>query len=167
VLNSLGRVTVAGRVFDTLDWLCVLCKRCTSPSRGETLEGGCVGAMSLEDDAPSCRDDAPSHKEGAPPCKEDVPSCKTGPASAKDGFLSLLTYGFQDIPIDSTDELVPTREFLRACEEFVRIFDVLGGLAFMPIKNDINGNIQVNGKNHDESVSACTPLDEMEWGGKR
>jgi hypothetical protein len=61
------------------------------------------------------------------------------------GFLRQLKFGFQNIPIDDQD-CIPTREFLRACEEFVRIFDVLGSIAFLPVKMDIYGNIEVGEK---------------------
>ena len=60
----------------------------------------------------------------------------------QEGFLRQLKFGFQDIPINEHGR-IPTQEFLQACEEFVRIFDVLGSIAFLPIKMDVYGNIEV------------------------
>jgi hypothetical protein len=57
-------------------------------------------------------------------------------------FLQQIKFGFQNIPINDHNR-IPTREFLQACEEFVRIFDILGSVAFLPIKLDISGNIEV------------------------
>jgi len=47
-----------------------------------------------------------------------------------------------DVPIDKEkDNAISTSEFLEAAEEVLSIFDVLGSVAFIPVKTDMNGNI--------------------------
>ena len=48
---------------------------------------------------------------------------------------------FVSVPISSTDA-ISTTEFLEASESLTGLFDVLGSVAFNPVKNDINGNIK-------------------------
>jgi hypothetical protein len=62
---------------------------------------------------------------------------------AQKGFFRQASFGFQNVALVEHD-LIPTKEFLYACEEFVKIFDILGKVAFLPIKIDINGNIEVS-----------------------
>jgi hypothetical protein len=51
---------------------------------------------------------------------------------------------YVDVPIDtSKDNAVATSEFLEASEALLGLFDVLGSVAFTPVKTDINGNITV------------------------
>jgi len=50
---------------------------------------------------------------------------------------------FVDVPIDAEkDNAIATTDFLDAAESLVTIFDVLGSVAFSPVKNDLLGNIK-------------------------
>jgi hypothetical protein len=50
---------------------------------------------------------------------------------------------FVDVPIDpEKDNAIATTDFLDAAESLVTIFDVLGSVAFSPVKNDLLGNIK-------------------------
>jgi len=47
------------------------------------------------------------------------------------------------VPLDPTkDNAVSTTEFLQAAESLVTLFDVLGSVAFNPVKSDMLGNIK-------------------------
>ena len=47
---------------------------------------------------------------------------------------------FQDVPISANNE-ISTTEFLDASEATTTMFDLLGSVAFTPVKNDMLGNI--------------------------
>lgn len=47
---------------------------------------------------------------------------------------------FQDVPISASQE-ISTAEFLDASEATTTLFDLLGSVAFTPVKNDMTGNI--------------------------
>jgi hypothetical protein len=50
---------------------------------------------------------------------------------------------FTEVSVDeSKGDAVNTVEFLEASEALVGLFDVLGSVAFTPVKNDITGNIK-------------------------
>jgi len=49
---------------------------------------------------------------------------------------------FQDVPIDPNDKGISTSEFLEAAESTTTLFDLLGSVAFTPVKNDMLGNIK-------------------------
>ncbi|KAL2761069.1 hypothetical protein ACRALDRAFT_2096525 [Sodiomyces alcalophilus JCM 7366] len=50
---------------------------------------------------------------------------------------------FVDVPIDADkDNAISTSEFLEATESLVTIFDVLGAVAFSPVKSDMLGNVK-------------------------
>lgn len=50
---------------------------------------------------------------------------------------------FNQVTVDSTkDDAIHTTEFLEAAEAVTALFDVLGGVAFQPVKNDMTGNIK-------------------------
>jgi hypothetical protein len=52
---------------------------------------------------------------------------------------------FADVPIDeSKDNAIATTEFLEAAEALTGLFDVLGSVAFNPVKSDMTGNIKVS-----------------------
>ncbi len=52
---------------------------------------------------------------------------------------------FVDVPIDeSKDNAIATTPFLEAAEALSGLFDILGSVAFTPVKNDINGNVTVS-----------------------
>jgi len=57
-------------------------------------------------------------------------------------FFDTLKKNFTDVPVDaSNDNAVSTTEFLEAAESLVTLFDVLGSVAFNPVKSDMLGNV--------------------------
>ena len=51
---------------------------------------------------------------------------------------------FASVPVDaSNDNAISTSEFLEAAEALIGLFDVLGSVAFNPVKSDMGGNIKV------------------------
>ncbi|KAF2817013.1 glycolipid transfer protein [Mytilinidion resinicola] len=58
-------------------------------------------------------------------------------------FFDTLKKSFVDVPVESgKDNAVPTTEFLEAAESLTTLFDVLGSIAFTPVKNDMLGNVK-------------------------
>jgi len=72
-------------------------------------------------------------------------------------FLDTFKRSFVDVPIDKDNgNAISTSEFLEAAESVTSIFDVLGSVAFSPVKSDMMGNIK---KIRDRQLAA--PLDSM------
>ncbi|CAG7917709.1 unnamed protein product [Penicillium olsonii] len=61
--------------------------------------------------------------------------------SADQTWFDTIKRSFADVPIDAEDG-ISTTEFLEAAEALVTLFDVLGSVAFNPVKNDLLGNIK-------------------------
>ncbi|KAH8809135.1 glycolipid transfer protein domain-containing protein [Xylogone sp. PMI_703] len=58
-------------------------------------------------------------------------------------YLDTMKRSFTDVPIDkANDNAVSTTEFLEAAESLTGLFDVLGSVAFTPVKSDILGNVK-------------------------
>ncbi|KAH8882617.1 glycolipid transfer protein [Thozetella sp. PMI_491] len=58
-------------------------------------------------------------------------------------FLETFRQSFTDVPIDAEkDNAISTTEFLDASEALTTMFDVLGSVAFSPVKNDMLGNVK-------------------------
>ncbi|KAH8694990.1 HET-C protein [Talaromyces proteolyticus] len=58
-------------------------------------------------------------------------------------WLGSLKKSFVDVPVDAANgNAIPTTDFLDAAESLTTLFDVLGSVAFTPVKNDILGNIK-------------------------
>ncbi|KAM5475488.1 hypothetical protein MauCBS54593_001179 [Microsporum audouinii] len=58
-------------------------------------------------------------------------------------WLDTMKRSFRDVPIDeSSDNAISTTEFLEAAESLVKLFDILGSVAFTPVKSDLLGNIK-------------------------
>jgi len=58
-------------------------------------------------------------------------------------FLDTLKKSFTDVPIDAEkDNAISTTPFLEAAESLTTLFDVLGSVAFTPVKNDMLGNVK-------------------------
>ncbi|KAF3491020.1 uncharacterized protein GIQ15_00537 [Arthroderma uncinatum] len=58
-------------------------------------------------------------------------------------WLDTMRRSFKDVPIDeANDNAISTTEFLEAAESLVKLFDILGSVAFTPVKNDLTGNIK-------------------------
>ncbi|KAL3427195.1 Pleckstrin-like protein [Phlyctema vagabunda] len=58
-------------------------------------------------------------------------------------FLDTLKKSFTDVPVDQDkDNAISTTEFLEAAEALTTLFDVLGSVAFTPVKTDMLGNIK-------------------------
>lgn len=59
-------------------------------------------------------------------------------------FFQTLKKSFADVPVDEAkDRAISTTEFLEAAESTTTLFDVLGSVAFKPVKGDMSGNIKV------------------------
>ena len=55
-------------------------------------------------------------------------------------FSSLKTQ-WSDVPINTSDKTIDTLSFLSASESLTSLFDLLGSVAFTPVKSDMTGNI--------------------------
>jgi len=72
-------------------------------------------------------------------------------------FLDTLKKSFTDVPVDKEkDNAISTTEFLEAAESLTTLFDVLGSVAFTPVKSDMLGNIK---KIRDRQLAA--PLESV------
>ena len=60
--------------------------------------------------------------------------------SGKTWFDGLKTH-FSSVPIDPSDQGISTLDFLSAAESTTTLFDLLGSVAFTPVKTDMHGNI--------------------------
>ncbi|KAK4188463.1 glycolipid transfer protein domain-containing protein [Podospora australis] len=58
-------------------------------------------------------------------------------------YLHTFQRSFTDVPIDeSKGNAISTTEFLDAAESLTTMFDLLGSVAFFPVKKDLLGNVQ-------------------------
>ncbi|KAF6220446.1 hypothetical protein HO133_002878 [Letharia lupina] len=58
-------------------------------------------------------------------------------------WFDTLHKTFDDVPVQANnDNAIPTSDFLEAAESLTTLFDVLGSMAFTPVKNDMIGNIK-------------------------
>ncbi|MCJ1431543.1 hypothetical protein MMC27_000896 [Xylographa pallens] len=58
-------------------------------------------------------------------------------------FFQALKKSFTDVPIDtSKDNAILTTDFLEATESLCGLFDIMGSVAFTPVKNDMLGNVK-------------------------
>ncbi|PKY05814.1 HET-C protein [Aspergillus campestris IBT 28561] len=58
-------------------------------------------------------------------------------------WFDTIKRSFDSVPIDAAnDNGISTTEFLEAAESLTTLFDVLGSVAFNPVKNDLLGNIK-------------------------
>ncbi|CAO1600213.1 MAG: hypothetical protein LQ349_001376 [Xanthoria aureola] len=58
-------------------------------------------------------------------------------------WFDTLKKSFVDVPVDSSNgNAIPTSDFLEAAESLTTLFDLLGSIAFTPVKNDMLGNIK-------------------------
>jgi len=58
-------------------------------------------------------------------------------------FLDTLKRSFTDVPMNKEKEnAISTTEFLEAAESLTTLFDVLGSMAFNPVKTDMLGNVK-------------------------
>ncbi|KAI2472481.1 het-c [Annulohypoxylon bovei var. microspora] len=58
-------------------------------------------------------------------------------------LLQTFKKSFVDVPVDaSSDNAISTTEFLEAAESLTTMFDVLGSVAFSPVKSDMLGNVK-------------------------
>ncbi|KAI0380367.1 het-c [Hypomontagnella monticulosa] len=58
-------------------------------------------------------------------------------------LIETFKKSFVDVPIDANnDNAISTTEFLDAAESLTTMFDVLGSVAFSPVKSDLLGNVK-------------------------
>jgi len=75
-------------------------------------------------------------------------------------FFDTLKRSFVDVPIDAENaNAISTTEFLEAAESLATLFDVLGSMVFVPVKNDILGNIK---KLRDRQLAAPTESETLQ-----
>ncbi|KAI5306291.1 hypothetical protein KEM56_001534 [Ascosphaera pollenicola] len=60
---------------------------------------------------------------------------------AAPSWFDTLRKSFPDVPIEENDG-IKTTEFLEATESLTTLFDLLGSVAFTPVKNDLLGNVK-------------------------
>jgi len=68
---------------------------------------------------------------------------------------------FSDVPIASPDQGILTVAFLDAAEATTTLFDLLGSVAFTPVKNDMIGNINKVRERHQASPHTSTTLQSL------
>jgi hypothetical protein len=69
-------------------------------------------------------------------------SATTKPIPPGQTWFDTLWRSFKDVPIDAKDKGIATSEFLEAAEATTTLFELLGSVAFAPVKNDMMGNIK-------------------------
>ncbi|RDI80471.1 hypothetical protein Vi05172_g9592 [Venturia inaequalis] len=75
-------------------------------------------------------------------------------------FFDGVKRSYTDVPINKEHgNAVSTTEFLEASESLTTLFDVLGGMAFKPVKNDIIGNVK---KIRDRQLAAPTQSENIQ-----
>ena len=88
-------------------------------------------------------------------------------------WFDTLKKSFTDVTLDATnDNAIPTSDFLEAAESLTSLFgmrwpcflytkqcsscsDVLGSVAFTPVKNDMLGNIKVHADCRSAQLASC------------
>ncbi|KAK1831868.1 EF-hand 1, calcium-binding site [Podospora conica] len=63
------------------------------------------------------------------------------PAGATHTHLQAMKRTFNNVPV-AADNAISTEEFLEAAESLTTIFDLLGSVAFSPVKKDMLGNVE-------------------------
>ncbi|KAL8747595.1 MAG: hypothetical protein Q9184_007579 [Pyrenodesmia sp. 2 TL-2023] len=77
-------------------------------------------------------------------------------------WFDTLKKSFIDVPIDAAnDNAIPTSDFLDAAESLTTLFDLLGSIAFTPVKNDMLGNIKKVRDRHLASPSTSSTLQSL------
>lgn len=67
----------------------------------------------------------------------------THPIPAGKTLMDVLKRSFTNVPIDAANgNAISTSEFLEAAESLTYMFDVLGSVAFSPVKNDMLHNVK-------------------------
>ncbi|KAI9669304.1 MAG: hypothetical protein M1831_000339 [Alyxoria varia] len=66
-------------------------------------------------------------------------------------FFDTLKRSFVTVDVNTANQEINTKHFVEAAESLTTLFDVLGSVAFTPVKNDILGNVR---KIHDREVAA-------------
>ncbi|KAK5167903.1 hypothetical protein LTR04_006962 [Oleoguttula sp. CCFEE 6159] len=58
-------------------------------------------------------------------------------------YFDTMKRNFKNVPVDaSKDNAIETSAFLEAAESLTGLFDVMGSVAFAPVKNDMVGNVK-------------------------
>lgn len=57
-------------------------------------------------------------------------------------YLQTFKTSFTKVPVNATDNAISTPEFLEAAESLTTMFDLLGSVAFSPVKKDMLGNVE-------------------------
>ncbi|KAI9672564.1 MAG: hypothetical protein M1817_003330 [Caeruleum heppii] len=75
-------------------------------------------------------------------------------------YFDTLKRSFVKVPVHADkDNAISTSEFLEAAESLTTLFDVLGSVAFTPVKSDMLGNVK---KIRDRQLAAPTDSDTLQ-----
>jgi hypothetical protein len=80
--------------------------------------------------------------------------------AGKTWFDTLKTH-FSAVPLSSTDKGISTLDFLSAAESTTTLFDMLGSVAFTPVKSDMTGNITKIRTRYNASPANSQTLQEL------
>uniref|UniRef100_T1J5J3 Pleckstrin homology domain-containing family A member 8 n=1 Tax=Strigamia maritima TaxID=126957 RepID=T1J5J3_STRMM len=75
-------------------------------------------------------------------------------------FFSILQVSFISVVPDER-QFIPTKIFLEACRSLTSIFDILGSTTFLPVKLDLNGNINKLYKKYEKNVDGFSTIQEL------
>lgn len=77
-------------------------------------------------------------------------------------LLDTFKQSFTDVPVDrEKDNAISTAEFLDAAESLTTMFDVLGSVAFSPVKNDMLGNVKKLRDRHQAAPAESETLQDL------
>ncbi|KAK5658339.1 hypothetical protein OQA88_2315 [Cercophora sp. LCS_1] len=57
-------------------------------------------------------------------------------------YIDTMKVTFNKVPVNPTTKAIQTAEFLEAAESLTTMFDLLGSVAFSPVKKDMLGNVE-------------------------
>ncbi|KZF23341.1 glycolipid transfer protein [Xylona heveae TC161] len=58
-------------------------------------------------------------------------------------FFDTIKESFADVPVDAAnDDAISTEQFLEAADALATLFDLLASVVFVPVKQDIQGNVK-------------------------
>ena len=106
-------------------------------------------ALSPQPSRPTCRladlfHDTPEYHRPRPdePHTTTMAAVAQMPAGATHTHLQAMKRTFNNVPV-AADNAISTEEFLEAAESLTTMFDLLGSVAFSPVKKDMLGNVEV------------------------
>lgn len=84
------------------------------------------------------------------------------PIPAGGTIVDTFKRSFTDVPVDAANgNAVSTLEFLDASESLTTMFDVLGGVAFGPVKSDLLGNVKKLRTRYEEAPAESANVQDL------